>query len=200
MTYFFIAITALISVVCFSRTDLSYKLQFNAWQIKHQKQYWRAFTYAFVHGGWAHLIVNMLVLFSFGRNIETSFIYLFGASKGLFYYVLLYVGGIIFSTLFDYIKQQNNVYYNAVGASGAVSAVLFASILLFPKSSLIVFPIPIPIPAFIFGIIYLIYSVYMAKKSVDNVGHTAHFSGAVFGFLFPILLKPDLIQHFLTQF
>ena len=200
MTYIFIAITALVSIACFSRPDLAHKLQFNAWQIKHQKQYWRAFSYALVHGGWAHLLVNMLVLFSFGRNIEFTFTQLFGASKGLLFYGLLYVGGIIFSTLFDYIKQQNNIYYNAVGASGAVSAVLFASILLFPKSGLIVFPIPIPIPAFIFGILYLIYSAYMAKKGIDNVGHTAHFSGAVFGFLFPILLKPDLIQHFLAQF
>ncbi len=119
--------------------------------------------------------------------------------KGMFYYLLLYLGGIIFSVLFDYGKNKDNVFYNAVGASGAVSSVVFASILIYPTSGIYLFPLPFAIPAWLFGILYLIYTVYMQKRSHDNVGHSAHLWGSVFGLVFTIIVVPHVISHFIQQ-
>jgi len=191
------AVTAAVSFVAFQNNELMYKLQFNAAQVVHRKQYYRLVSHAFVHANWPHLIVNMLVLFFFGRNIEYYFSLFFGG-KGPFYFVLLYIGGILASNLWGLAKHQNNYYYNAVGASGAVSAVLFAFIFFDPWQKLYFFGI-IPIPGIIFGVGYLIYSYQMGKQKKDNVAHDAHFLGAVFGFIFPIIFKPDLFSRFIDQ-
>lgn len=199
MTIIIIIITAIISLISFSNADLFNRLKFNAWLIHERKQSWRFLSYALVHGGWMHLFINMFVLYSFGTNIEVSFNYLFGIPQSYIYYGLLYIGGVLFATLFDYGKHKDDPYYDAVGASGAVAAVLFASILISPTSSLFIFPIPFPVPAYIFGVLYLIYSVYMGKQGKDNIGHYAHFFGAVFGIVFTLLLKPSLAENFLHQ-
>lgn len=199
MTLLIIAITVVVSLLSFNNADLFHKLKFNAWLIREKNQAWRFLTYALVHAGWMHLFINMFVLYSFGRHIESGYTILFGHPKGLLYYGLLYVGGILFSTLFDFGQQKNNPYYDAVGASGAVAAVLFASILVSPTSSLFIFPIPFPIPAYLFGILYLVYSVYMGKQGKDNIGHYAHFFGAVFGIVFTLIQKPSLFQAFIRQ-
>lgn len=197
ITYFIIGITALISYLAFSNHELSNKLQFNAAKIIHQKEYYRLVSHAFIHANWSHLIVNMMVLYFFGRNIEAYFGYYFG-SKATAYFLLLYFGGILASNGLSLIKHKNNYYYNAVGASGAVSAVLFATIFFQPWEPLYLFAI-LPIPGILFGIAYLFYSYRMDKKSTDNVAHDAHFLGAVFGFVFPILLKPDLFGQFIDN-
>jgi membrane associated rhomboid family serine protease len=119
--------------------------------------------------------------------------------NGLFYYILLYLGGLAFSILSDLAKHKNNPYYRAVGASGAVSAVVFASILLNPLAKIYLFFIPIGIPAFIFGIIYLIYSAYMARNSHGHIGHAAHFWGAVYGVIFTVIFEPRLVMGFATK-
>jgi len=134
----------------------------------------------------------MMVLYSFGRIVEQYYEMLFGL-KGILYFILLYVGGTALSTLPSYGKHKDDYSYTAVGASGAVSAVVFTYILFDPLGKLTLFPIPIGIPSIIFGVLYLIYSAYMGKKNIDNVGHDAHFWGAIFGFVFTIVLKPDLI-------
>jgi len=122
----------------------------------------------------------------------------FGNMAGL-YFLLLYVGGVFFSSIFDYFKQQNNIQYSAVGASGAVAAVVFASIILYPNGKIFLFFIPIGIPSWIFGIIYLAYSAYMGKKSRDNIGHNAHFWGAVFGVIFTMAINSEYISRFYQQ-
>ncbi len=197
ITWFIIGITVLISYLAFQNSDLMSKLQFNAAQIIHRKEYYRLVSHAFIHANWSHLGVNMLVLYFFGRNIETYFDYYFGRSANA-YFVLLYFGGILASNIWSLAKNRNNYYYNAVGASGAVSAVLFASIFFDPWNLLYFFAI-IPIPGIIFAIGYLFYSYYMSKKKNDNVAHDAHFLGAVFGFIFPILLKPSLFDKFIDN-
>ncbi len=191
--------TSGVSIMAFSNYQLFDKLKFNAYQIKHNNEIWRFFSYALVHGGWMHLIINMLVLWSFGDIVEKYFRFSFGI-KGELYFVLLYIAGIIFSTLQDFYKNKDNYYYNAVGASGAVSAIVFASILIHPGGSIFVFPIPIPIPSWLFGILYLVYSAYMAKKGIDNVGHSAHFWGAVVGIVFMIFVAPETFGSFLRYF
>lgn len=197
ITWFIIGITVLISYLAFQNSDLMSKLQFNAAQIIHRKEYYRLVSHAFIHANWSHLGVNMLVLYFFGRNIETYFDYYFGRSSNA-YFVLLYFGGILASNIWSLTKNRNNYYYNAVGASGAVSAVLFASIFFDPWNLLYLFAI-IPIPGIVFAIGYLLYSYQMSKKKRDNVAHDAHFLGAVFGFIFPILLKPNLFDRFIDN-
>jgi membrane associated rhomboid family serine protease len=198
ITLILILATAGVSIFAFGNAEAFYKLKFNAWLIHHNRQYYRFFSYAFVHVDWMHLLVNMFVLFSFGSNVENYFAQLFGI-RAPYYFLLLYAGGIVFSTLFSYGKHKNNDLYNAVGASGAVSAVLFSSIVMNPQMSIIFLFLPIPIPAWIFGILYLVYSAYMARKGSDNIGHDAHFWGAVFGVIFTIALNPAFLTSFFRQ-
>ena len=199
INYIIIGVTAIVSVMSFSNRELFDKLKFNAYYIKHSKETWRFFSYGLVHGGWGHLLINMFVLWSFGDIVESFLSQSFGL-KGELYFVLLYVAGIIFSTLIDFRNNKENIYYNAVGASGAVSAVVFASILIFPGGSIFVFPIPIPIPSWLFGVLYLAYSAYMAKRGTDNVGHTAHFWGALVGVVFMIIVAPQVFASFVGYF
>lgn len=197
ITYFIIGVTALISYIAFSNPELSNKLQFNAAKIIHQKEYYRLVSHAFIHANWTHLIVNMMVLYFFGRNIEVYFSYYFGG-KATAYLLLLYFGGILASNGWSLIKHKNNYYYNAVGASGAVAAVLFATIFFRPWEPLYLFAV-LPIPGILFALGYLFYSYQSGKKNNDNVAHDAHFLGAVFGFIFPILLRPSLFNRFIDN-
>ncbi|HNZ44138.1 MAG TPA: rhomboid family intramembrane serine protease [Bacteroidales bacterium] len=193
-----IAITALVSIMAMYNKDLFYRLKFSPYLILHSRQWYRLFTHAFVHAGWMHLLINMWVLYLFGQVVVDNYAGLFGI-KGYYYFIILYVGAILISSLPSYGKYKDNPYYNAVGASGATSAVLFASILFYPIGKIMIFPIPIGIPAFIFGILYLIYSAYMSKRGGDNIGHDAHFWGAVFGVLFTIAIKPAVALYFIDQ-
>jgi membrane associated rhomboid family serine protease len=199
ITLIIIIITAFVSYIGFQNATAFYKLKFNASLINHNKQYYRFFSYGFVHADWMHLLVNMFVLFSFGTAVENSFAGYFSV-RGPFYFLLLYFGGLGFSTLPAFSRHKNNDYYNAVGASGAVSAVLFSAIIMNPQMSIVLLFLPIPTPAWIFGILYLIYSAYMAKRGTDNVGHDAHFWGAVFGLIFTIALNPAFVRIFFEHF
>ena len=193
-----IALTSLISIYAFSHAEIFDRLKFNAYVIKRQNQWWRFFTYGVLHAGWAHLFINMLVLYSFGRSVTDGYHILFGL-KGYFFFILLYVGGVIFSILADYGKHMDDPGYNAVGASGAVSAVVFASIILHPSGSLYILPLPFPIPSIIFGVLYLVYSAYMGRRGTSNIGHNAHFWGSVYGIVLTLALKPKLALLFWEQ-
>ncbi len=197
VTYILIGITAVISYLAFTNREMAEKMQFNAARVVHQKEYYRLISHAFVHSGWTHLAVNMLVLYFFGRGVEQYFSLHFG-NRATAYYLLLYFGGILVANLWSLITQKNNYYYNAVGASGAVSAVLFAFIFFDPWEMLYLFMI-VPIPGILFAVGYLVYSYVMSKRKMDNVAHDAHFLGAVFGFVFPIILEPKLFGQFIDQ-
>jgi membrane associated rhomboid family serine protease len=193
-----ILLTVLVSYQAFKDSVLFSKLMFNPYLIHHYKQLHRILTHGFVHADTPHLLFNMFSLYIFGEHIENVFIQFFG-KIGLLYFVLLYLGGMIFSSFSSYIKYYNKPNYNAIGASGAVSAIVFAFILIYPTQKIGIFFIPPFIPGWIFGLLYLAYSHWMSKKQMDNIGHEAHFWGAVFGFLFTLLLKPSLFQHFINQ-
>jgi membrane associated rhomboid family serine protease len=192
VSIFIIAITVIVSLLAFNNRDIFRRLAFNAYDIKHFKNSYRFLSYALIHADWMHLLINMMVLYSFGRIVEVYYLFHFG-NKGLLYYILLYIGGTALSTLPSYGKHKDDYSYTAVGASGAVSAVVFASIVFDPLSKIYLFLIPIGIPSILFGVLYLIYSAYMGKKNIDNIGHDAHFWGAIFGFAFTVILKPTLI-------
>lgn len=197
MTIILIVITVAISYAAFKSPKLMDQLQFNASKIVHKKEYHRLVTHAFIHANWEHLLVNMIVLFSFGQAIEAYFKYNFG-NNAILDYVLLYFGGILVSNIYALIKHRNNYFYNSVGASGAVSAILFAAIFFDPWNMIYFFGI-LPIPGIVFAALYLVYSYQMSVKQKDNVAHDAHFLGALFGFIFPILLNPMLFESFLDK-
>ena len=198
-TIIIMVVTAAVSILCFTGIMDINALKFNAYQIWHRKQWHRMLTYGLVHGGWMHLLFNMLTLYFFGDVVERYFKAAFGADSGIILYVVLYVSAIAVSTVGDLVKYKDNYGYNAVGASGAVSAVLFASILFEPRMGIYIYLIPIPVPGFVFAPVYLLYCWYMARKNIDNIGHTAHFWGALYGLAFPLICRPDIFWHFLSQ-
>ncbi len=198
ITIVIIAITVVLSLICFSNRPLYAKLMLNPYMVNTFNQYYRIITHAFIHSDYMHLFVNMFVLFSFGHVAEAYFQAYMGP-VGIFNFIFLYVGGILFSFLPSFIKHKNNVHYNAVGASGAVSAVLYSSIVFAPLSGIRIFFIPIDIPAIIFGVLYLIYEAYMDRKNSDHIAHDAHFWGAVFGFVYTLIVKKEIALSFVAQ-
>ena len=149
-------------------------------------------TYGFVHADWMHLLFNMITLWSFGTAVERVF------SEWItpVGYVLFYLSAIVISILPTYLTHRRDPNYRSLGASGGVSAVLFAFILFDPWSKLIIFPIPVPIPAFLFAILYVGYSIWMDRRGGDNVNHSAHLWGAAYGVLFTLVLEPRVFTHF----
>jgi membrane associated rhomboid family serine protease len=197
MTVFIVIITSIISIMAFSRPEMMGRLSFNPYQVYHRKQYYRFLTHALVHADWVHLFINMFVLFSFGTAVEYYFDIL-GLASPVLAYILLYTGAIIISSLTTLKKHKDNHWYNSVGASGGVSAVIFTSIFFAPWQSLLLYGV-IPVPGIIFGVLYLAYSHYMSKKASDNINHDAHFIGAVFGLVFPLFLNFSLLGGFLEN-
>lgn len=194
-----IVITCLVSILCFTGTLPFDRLKFSAYDIWHRRKWYRMLSYGLVHGGWGHLLFNMLTLYFFGEVAEKYFGAAFGEPAGVILYVVLYVSAIAASTIGDLVRYRDDPYYSAVGASGAVSAILFASILFEPRMGIYMYFIPIPIPGYIFAPLYLLYCWWAARKNADNIGHSAHFWGAMYGLVFPLLLRPDLIVHFLSR-
>jgi len=197
MTIIIIIITAVISVSAFNRPDLMEKLQFNASKIWHQKEYYRLITHGFIHANWEHLIVNMIVLLSFGKAIEAYFHSGFGRMANA-YFLILYIGGLVIANAYALFKHRNNYYYNAVGASGAVSAILFSAIFFEPWENIYFFGV-LPMPGIVFAVLYLVYSYYMSRKQQDQIAHDAHFLGALCGFIYPVLLNGRLLERFIDK-
>lgn len=188
VTYILIGITALVSYSAFSNVNLLNKCMFYPVDIKNKREYWRFITHGFIHADMQHLLFNMITLFFFGRFVELSFHDIFGNS---FVYPLFYISALIASSLPSYKKHQDDYYYRSLGASGAVSAVLYAAIVFDPWLKVNF------IPGIVYAIGYLVYSNYMNRKQVDNIGHDAHMYGAIFGFIFPFVFKIELIGDFI---
>ena len=201
ITILIVILSVLTSVAAFRREELFNKLDLSPTRIVHQKEYYRIFTHAFLHADYFHLGINMLVLYSFGRYVEQIFSQLESAGlifSGPFFYILLYVIGIVLASVSTISRHRNNESYSAVGASGAVSAIVFSYIFFAPLEK-IYFYMVLPIPGILFGGLYLVYSSYMSRRKSDNINHSAHFWGAVVGFVFPILLEPSLFMVFLDK-
>ena len=199
ITLAIIIITSVVSILCFNGRGMQ-ALMFNAYDVWHRHKWYKLFSNGLVHGGWGHLLFNMLTLYFFGTLVEQCFGTVFGSVTGGILYLVLYVSALAVSSIGDLIKYRDDWNYNAVGASGAVSSILFASILFEPKMGIYIYLIPIPIPGYIFAPLYLLYCWWAAKKNNDNIGHTAHFWGAVYGLLFPIVCHPAIINHFIHSF
>ncbi len=201
MTYMIIVFTALISITAFNNHEWFGKLQFSPYQVYHRKEVYRLLTHGFIHANWTHLIVNMLVLFFFGPVVEHYMQQILGPGLQPWYrmiYLLFYFAGIVVASLPSLFRYRDNVWYNAVGASGAVSAVIFFYIFFNPWKNIYFYGL-LPVPGIIMGVLYLIYSHYMSRRGTDNVAHEAHLVGALFGFVFPLFIDFHLIRYFLDQ-
>lgn len=197
MTLYILILTLVLSIIAFNNRAVELKMIFNPYMISVRKEWWRFVTCGFIHADWLHLGVNMLVFFSFGKVVEMYYSAVF-EDKATFYFLLLYLGGIVISITPSYKKHLNNPGYNALGASGAVSAILFTAILFDPLRPIYLYAI-IKVPGILLGLAYLLYSYYMDKKGNDHINHDAHFWGAVFGVVFTLALKPSLIFHFIDS-
>jgi len=197
ITYVILGITVLTSYKAFEDHELKRKFLFTPYLVKHQGEWYRLFSHGIIHADWTHLLINMFVLYSFGTLIESTFIREYGLLTGRINYLLLYLGGIVVSTIHSYIKHQDDLGYSALGASGATSAVLYSFVVMYPTEEVYLYFIPIT--AWIFGVIYLMYSHYMAQKGNDNIGHDAHIGGAIYGVAITILFNPDYFFSFFEK-
>ena len=154
--------------------------------VTHDKQYYRFFTSGFIHADFGHLIFNMISLYAFGGMVESGFNQIFG-EQGRLVYLLMYLLALPVSLLPTFARNKTNSYYRSLGASGAVSAVIFAGLMLSPQAGVGMFFIPVYIPGFLFGPLYLIISAYLDRKGGSNVNHSAHIWGALFGVAFLIV-------------
>jgi membrane associated rhomboid family serine protease len=194
ITLAIIILTCIISFTSFNRPEQVDKLSFWPYYVQERKQFYRFITSGFVHADYMHLFFNMLTLWFFGRAIESAFVVIFG---GKLHFILLYTLGLVLPDISTYFKYKDTYGYRSIGASGAVSAILFSAILLSPWSKILVFFIPLP--AVIYGVLFLAYSAYMSRRGGDGINHDAHFWGAVLGLVYPLIFKPELGQLFLQQ-
>ena len=205
ITLIIIAVTCLVSFPAFGNEPSRDRLLFWPYYISGYREYHRFITAGFVHADVTHLLFNMISLYSFGTAVEEyMFPYLFERLSTPIY-ILLYFSALAFSSVPDFFKHRHDVSYRALGASGAVSAVIFSAITIRPDMPIRFFFIPIDIPGYIFGLLFLGFSYYLAKKGSDNIGHNAHFWGSVYGIFFTwlaakLLSGIDLFRSFLAQF
>jgi len=203
LTLIIIIITCIISFTAFSNQKIIDDLIFYPPAIRYRNQWYRFITCGFIHADIGHLAFNMFSFYLFGGIVEESFDSIFG-ERGKALYIGLYVLALVVCLIPTYLNNIDNSYYRSLGASGAVSAVVFAGIFLSPLSKIGLFFIPPIIPGFIFGPIYLVASAYMSKRGGDNINHSAHFWGAVFGVGYLIITCYFLsdftpVQRFIDQ-
>jgi membrane associated rhomboid family serine protease len=152
----------------------------------------------FIHSDLMHLAFNMMSLYFLGSFLEKELMYTYGDTKGEVHFLVLYILGGLFATLIPYIRHQDNPSYRAIGASGAVSAVIFAAILWNPKMELMIMFLPIPIPAYIFGPLYIAFEYWADRRGGTGIAHDAHIGGALFGVLYVIIINIDKAKEFLS--
>ena len=192
ITLTIIIVTCVVTLAGFRNGKVVDELIFWPPAINKKHQYYRFITCGLIHADYMHLIFNMLTLYFFGTFMEAHYQGELGLQK--WYYLALYIGALIISNIPTYLKHRNDYNYRSLGASGAVSAVLFAFILLYPWQKIYV--LVFPVPAIVYGALFLVYSAYMSRKGGDNVNHDAHFYGALFGILFTIAVSPDVAGDF----
>lgn len=186
-----IAITCIVSFMAFKNSRLMNDLILWPPAIARQREYHRLVTYGLVHADFGHLLFNMLTLYFFGQVMEVFF----ASRLGSFGFALFYIGGLVVSILPTYLKNRDNPNYRSLGASGAVSAVLFSYILLEPWHWINV--MFIPMPAIVYAVLYTGYSIYMDRRGQGNINHSAHLWGAAYGVAFTLLVEPRMLEHFL---
>ncbi len=194
ITLFIIIATCLISFLCFNNEDSKMKLIFHPYTINKDKSQWMRFiSGGFIHTDYWHLGFNMYALYGFGEVLERSFFPMVFGNYYKLAYILFYLSAIAFADVYTYFKHKNNSSYYSLGASGAVSAVIFACILFAPNLFIMY------LPGWLYGVIYLVYSSYAAKRNLGNISHDAHIWGSIYGLMLPLIFKPSLYLDFINQ-
>ncbi len=188
---FIFVITILTSIMAFSNDNLYGNMVLHPYSVYRKQRVYTVITSGLIHNDWMHLFFNMLSYYFFAFNLEKVL--------GHWQFGLLYVASLILSDLPTVYKHRNDDWYHSLGASGAVSAVIFSFIMFSPLTKMLIMPIPIGIPAVLFGVLYLIYCNYASKHSRDNINHDAHMFGALSGLLITIILYPHIVNSFLME-
>lgn len=194
ITLIIVIITCLVSITAFNRPGDIDKLSFWPYQMHRSNEYYRFLTSGLVHRDFIHLFFNMITLFFMGDAVEQFFTVMLGSK---WYYPLMYVLGLVLPDMFNFFKHKNNSHWSSIGASGAVSAVVFSCVLFAPWQTIYVFIIPIWF--ILYAVLFLIYSIYMSRRGGDGIDHTAHFYGALLGLIFPIVINPQVLPFFLNR-
>ncbi len=199
ITLILIVLNVIFSIIGFSNNTIINNYIGWPYYEKSDKQYYRFVTSGFLHADWMHLIFNMFTLFSFGSLVEPTYKAVgLGGTTG---FITLYFLGLIIANLPSYLKHNKDENYRSLGASGAVSAVVFAAIVFYPWSKIYIYGIGIS--SALYAILYVVYCIYMSKKNVGNVNHDAHLWGSIFGFVFTFgmvaLLKPEIMPKIMEE-
>ncbi len=197
LTLVIILVTTGISLYAMQKPTVLSAFMMNPYSVIHHRHYYRFISSGFIHKNHMHLIFNMFTLYFFGTQLEYIFREIFG-NAGAVHFMVLYILGILVSDIATVIKHRNNYHYNSLGASGAVSAVVFACILFLPLRDICIYGI-LCFPGFVLGVGYLIYSFYSSRKAKDGINHDAHLYGAIFGIIYCLVWYPDSVRIFLTQ-
>lgn len=199
-TLILIIINVGFSLYGFNNPTIIERFKYSPYRVQHHNEWYRIFTHAFLHGDMTHLFFNMFVLYQFGGVVEKIFISYYGNlgqsdMKGLLMYGVLYFGALIVATFPGMIKHKDNDLYASIGASGAVSAVVFFFAIMVPDAQLSFFFL-IPMPAYLAALLILAFEFYMNKRSQGRIAHDAHIYGALVGVLFPLLMDVKIYINF----
>lgn len=199
VTLVIIIVTVAVSFIANRNDELYSKMLFSPYMVAQRKEWYRLITHGFIHSrsNIFHLIFNMLVLYvmSMVEDVYT------GAwpKAGIAFYLGLYLGGMVFASLPSLQKHKDNYGYAAVGASGAVAAVMFGAVVAYPDMTIRMMLLPIPMPMIVFAIFYLVVEWWLGKRGGTGIAHDAHFYGALFGFLYTLVVIPGSFQNFITR-
>jgi membrane associated rhomboid family serine protease len=182
------AITIIVTLIAFSNEDIYSRLILQPYNVARGSYLYTLITSGFIHKDWMHLIFNMLTYYFFAFNLERAL--------GHWQFGLLYMLSLVLSDLPSVVKHKNDLWYRSLGASGAISAVVFSFILFNPMGKMMILPLPIPIPAILFGVLYLIYCSYASKQARGTINHDAHLFGALSGVMITVLLVPPIVPYF----
>ena len=183
------AVTIAVSLFAFYNDDLYTRFILQPYNVSRGKYLYTLITSGFIHADWTHLLFNMMTFYFFAFDLERAI--------GHWEFGLLYGVSLILSDIPTVIKHKNDFWYRSLGASGAISAVVFSAILFNPLGKMMLLFLPIPIPAVLFGVLYLVYCSYASKRGIGNINHDAHFFGALSGILITIILIPQIVPFFL---
>lgn len=193
LTLILVGVTVLVSWQAFEKPRLLDRLILWPPAIDRHRQYDRLLTHGFIHADWSHLLFNMITLYFFGSLVERWLVPMIGQLG----FVLFYLSAIVVAILPTYAQHRHDPRYRSLGASGAVSAVLFTYILLQPWSLILVFFLPVP--AIVYAVLYIGYSIWMDRHGQDNVNHSAHLWGAAYGVMFALLVEPTVLGSFVER-
>lgn len=198
ITVVLIVLTAITSIYGMNNAAFMERWMFTPYRIKRERQWDRFILSGFIHKDYMHLLFNMFTFYFFGGVVEKMLMYRFGEVAGGVVFVVFYVMGIILSDIPTYLKNKDNSYYRALGASGGTAATVFSSIIILPLSNICLFGI-VCLPGFLLGIIFLIYSALQARKDSDGINHDAHLFGAIFGIVITLTLFPQSGVNFIHE-